>query len=190
MLLILFIDESTSRDCIRGFPNTPVSGRDRRTNASSITALLIPGMNFTCNVTIVGFTVAGGNVFREPYSKIQIWRRNHSTYYQVEHNIFVNATSGGPVCAASRSMGSGTFTWCILQDNFRISVQTGDILGLELPDTEDDIEIYFTRGGPLNYVFSGRLGSTINNLSYNESFEKVEQLPQIMFSLTSGEVIC
>ena len=75
MQLLIIIDESTStsRDCIRGFPNIPVSGRDRRTNASSITALLIPGMNFMCNVMIVGFTVAGQNFYRQPYSKIQIW---------------------------------------------------------------------------------------------------------------------
>ena len=87
---------------------------------------------------------------------------------------------------AARRIVGDTF-WCILNDNLQVSVQPGDILGIELPRTSN-IEILFTNGGPVNYVFNGRPGSTVN-LSNNESFSKVQQLPQIVFNLTSGKLL-
>ena len=80
----------------------------------------------------------------------------------------------------------GDTLWCILYNTYRISVQPGDILGIELPSTRNT-EILFTNGGPVNYVFDGQPGSTVN-LSNNESFSKAQQLPQIVFSLTSGKI--
>lgn len=158
-----------------------------QTSTESITTLLIPEMNFKCNVTVVGFNVAGRNFFRSPYFKIKIYRERYSAYYQVGHDIFVNVANGGDVCVASKT--TGTLTWCILHDIFKLSVQSGDILGLELPRTNDD-EISFIRGEPVNYIFEGQLGSAVSNLSSNGSFSQIQQLPQILFDLTSGEVLC
>jgi hypothetical protein len=73
---------------------------------------------------------------------------------------------------------------CILNKEYQVSVEPGDILGLEIPPTEDDdFDIFFTMGGPTNYIFNTRLNSTID---LSENSETVAQLPQISFGLTSG----
>ena len=175
------IDNSLMHDsgsnCIRGFPDIPVSEVGGRTRNTSITTLLIPEMNFTHNASIVGFIVAGRRLYREPYSQIQIWRKNSSqnstTYYQTGHSVTVhvplNQHSGG-ACAAVRRIVGDTF-WCVLQDNLQITVQAGDILGLVLPSTNDN-GIFFTNGGPINYVLEHhgqQLGSNIN-FSHNGKY--------------------
>ena len=63
-------------------------------------------------------------------------------------------------------------------------MQPGDFLGLELPQTRNDGEIYFTSGGPTNYVFQGELNSTID--LNDPGHMPVQQRPQIIFNLTSG----
>ena len=96
-----------------------------RTRNANITTLLIPEMNFTCNIlSIVGFIVAGRNLNSGSNSRIQIWRKNSShnsiIYYQAGHSVSVNvplnAVSGSVCMAVGRIVGD-TF-WCILRDNF------------------------------------------------------------------------
>ena len=41
-------------NCIRGFPDIPVSQVDGRTTTTNMTTLLIPEMNFTRNASIIG----------------------------------------------------------------------------------------------------------------------------------------
>ena len=173
----------SDNNCIRGFPDIPVSEVGPHTR-NSITTLLIPEMNFTCNATIVGFIVAGRNldIYSWPYSRVQIWHRNSSqnssVYYQVRFGFFV--TFG--VCVAARAIVNDTF-WCILRDRLQVSVRPGDILGLELPNND---EIFFTSGGPVNYIFGHRPNSNVN-LSNNGTYSNAQQLPQIVFNLTSGD---
>ena len=144
----------------------------------TIQNLLIPEMNFTCSASIVGFIVAGRNSGDIPHLRVQIWRKNRSSmYYQVGQ---FSAHDG--VCAIV-----GYTYLCILQDSFQVSVQPGDILGLELPATDSD-EILFTNGGPTNYIFKhpSQLDSN-TKLSLNGS-STAQQLPQIVFNLTSGKL--
>ena len=184
----------TSSDCIRGFPNIPVSEVGHHTKNITNTTVLIPGMNFTCNASIVGFIVAGRALDREPHSQIQIWRKNSSqnsaVYYRASHSVNVsvpNARSGG-VCMAARRIIGNTF-WCILKNNMQFTVQSGDILGLVLPNTTNN-EILLTNGGPVNHVFElqGQLGSYVNlSTPYNRNYSVTQLLPQIAFNLTSGK---
>ena len=166
------------------------------TSNEHITTLLIPEMNFTCNASIVGFALAGRNLSNESNNfRIQIWRKNSShnstTYYQVGHNVSViipySGVSGG-VCLATKRFAANTF-WCILRESYRILVQPGDILGLELPHTNDD-EIWFTSGGPVNYKFNNQLDPNITvNLSSDgtSNYSNItRQLPQIIFNFTSS----
>ena len=110
-------------------------------------------MNFTCNGTLAGFTFAGINR-REGHQdlKIQIWRENVSKrdgYHKIGHAISVNISEEDIVCADSliRPKKGIKILWCILNENFRLSIQPRDILGLELPPTHDnDFDIFFTRG--------------------------------------------
>ena len=187
----MIISESHSKNCISGFPDIPVSEVSHRTSESVATTHLIPDMNFTCNASIVGFIVAGLNFHRSPYSTIQIWRNNHAqnSYFNV-HNISMNLANGNPICRASWTVQQQgiLLSWCILHSNIQFSVQPGDIIGLELPATRSDREIFFTRGGPVTYTFEGQLNSTSTvNLSNNRSYSEFQQLPQIIFNLTAGE---
>ena len=179
VLLISHYSDSNS-NCTRGFPDIPVSEVGRRTT-TNMTTLLIPEMNFTCNAKIIGFTVAGRSL--SPYSHIQIWRKkNSSMYYKVE-----DFSVHGDVCVAMQTRVGNTFL-CILQDNFQVSVQPGDILGLELPATDSD-EILFTNGGPTNYIFNHWSQMDYNiNLSLSNGSSTAQQLPQIIFNLTSGKL--
>jgi hypothetical protein len=151
-------------------------------------------MNFTCNYTIItGFTFAGinrNNGRQDP--KIQIWRENISQpaiYYKIGPAIAVNnsddqfgACDDGLPKLANRSR---TF-WCILKKEYQIYIQSGDILGFELPPiNDDDFDILFTRGGPTNYIFQKLLNSNSTVELSNHQASKL-QLPQITFSFTSG----
>ena len=164
------------------------------TSNINTTTLLIPEMNFTCNASIVGFTLAGRNLSNN--FQIQIWRKNSfhnsTVYYQVGHSVSVIVLSED-VCLAVQNIVGNTF-WCILRDHYQVSVQPGDILGLELPRTDDD-GIWFTNGGPVNYEFDNQLDPDPNrsitvNLSSDGtpsySLNITQQLPQIIFNLTSG----
>ena len=152
-----------------------------------VTTLLIPEMNFTCNASIIGFIVAGRNLNSGSHSQIQIWRKNNSqnsVYYKVG-SVYVNTVnSNDGVCVAKRIVGP-TY-WCILND--QLLVQPGDILGLELPDNNN--EIFFTKGGPENYVFQGQLEFDVTLSNDNDSsYTYVRQLPQISLNFTSGKII-
>ena len=175
--------------CISGFPDIPVSEVGRRTSDSGITTLLIPEMNFTCDATIVGFIVAGANLNNGPHSQVQIWRKNNSqnlaVYYKVGNFSVDTAGSGSTVCVASaEGIIVGSTRWCVLRNNLQVSVQPGDVIGLELPSTNND-EIFFTGGGPENYIFEHLLDFDVN-LSNNDS--NAQQLPQIVFNLTLGKL--
>ena len=119
---------------------------------------------------------------------IQIWRENSSipgNYYKTERPIPVN--NSDIVCAdglTPTNPPSRRSYLCILNKDYQVSVEPGDILGLEIPSTDDDdFNIWFTSGGPLNYIFDTELNSTVE-LSENSTTEA--QLPQISFEFTSG----
>ena len=155
---------------------------------SSVVTILIPGMNFTCNQRILAFYFGGTNRQGEQDPTIQIWRENSSipgNYYKIERPIPVNISN--IVCAdglLQTDPSTRQSYLCILNKDYQVSVEPGDILGLEIPSTDDDdFDILFTRGGPLNYIFDTELNSTVK-LSENSTTEA--QLPQISFGFTSG----
>ena len=121
---------------------------------TNMTILLIPEMNFTCTASVVGFIVSGRDLNDGPHSQVQIWHKNiisqiSGRYYRVPlGNIPIYYGS----CVAMQEIVGDTYL-CILHDDFRVSVQPGDILGLELPATSSD-EILFTNRGPTKLIIS------------------------------------
>ena len=76
---------------------------------------------------------------------------------------------------------------CILNDNARVSVQPGDILGLEIPPASDDVfDIHFTNEGPVNYVFQQQLSYTVD-LSNNDSEDREQ--PLISLQVSTGNFL-
>jgi hypothetical protein len=167
-----------------------VSGEESIAQASSAVTVLIPEMNFTCNQTILAFSFGGidrrGGGQQDPM--IQIWRENSSmpgNYYKItcpipENNFDIVCADG---LTRINPPTQRSFL-CILNKEYQVSVEPGDILGLEIPPTnDDDFDILFTRGGPINYIFNARLNPTVD---LSENSATVAQLPQISFGFTSG----
>jgi hypothetical protein len=161
-------------------------GHARGSSSSTVTRL-IPDLKFTCDGIITEFTV-GGRVHVHTGSsqdpKIQVWREcmnQPGAYFKPVPDIAVNAT----VCSGSINdimLSTGVFQ-CMLKEAYRVEVQVGDILGIELPPTEDqDFEVHFTNasGGPVNYVFQGQVLS-VADLAGRKS--EVEDQPQINITL-------
>ena len=130
---------------------------------------------------IVALVNRGG----EGIPKIQIWRENMNqsgVYYKPYPDIPIIGNSS--VCIRHR-LGGKRFR-CTLDETFHISVQPGDILGLELPPRKDvDFDIYFTPGGPTSYIFEGKLNCTIN---ISEAANKSNYLPQISLVVILGMI--
>ena len=175
--------------CSRGFPDIPVGRVSTQSRSDVVITRIIPEMNFTCNAIIFGFMVAGVSLYQPPHAKIQIWRKISDYEYEIvsEINVYTNTSTQNEdrVCVHTRP-AIPSVVWCVLNDASHVTVQPGDILGLELPAVKDS-EVYFADRGPTNYVFSGRVNSTISLLNDNDTeMSKVQQLPQITFNLTSG----
>ena len=115
--------------------------------------------------------------------KVQIWRENKiqtGMYYKPGPDIPVVKNSS--ICDDT-GHGGGIFR-CTLNEAYQVSVQPGDILGLELPpENDDDFDIYFSDGGPLNYIFDEELSSTAN---ISEAARQSNDLPQINLVVMLG----
>ena len=185
-----------SKTCTSGFPEFPASllGMDDGGNTDTAVTVLIPDMNFTCNTTIAGFTLAGINRRKRGQQDpvIQIWRENTSQhqigiYHKIGPALSVNISDNDSgVCDDGLIWIASRTYWCILKKDFRVSVQPGDILGLGLPPTsDDDFDISFAEGGPMNYIFQQQMNST-TSVELSDLTSALAQLPQIIFSLISG----
>ena len=110
---------------------------------------IIPEMNFACNGVIVGYTAALRGPPGHQGPIIQVWRKN-TTYYKTSVDITINNAS----CDGGFTMiGSEVFHCSLNLTTTRVTVQPGDILGLELLGHN---RLAFARvsSGPTNYVFN------------------------------------
>lgn len=132
---------------------------DDRGHLNSVETRLAVGMNFTCNGTIVGWRVAGTVGQGRQYPKLQVWRlRNASSssqeYFKPGNDISMEGTVSSPpvVCDIFEHM---------LDKESQVTVQSRDILGIELPpDNNQAFDVlYALGGGPLTYIYRQRLPS-------------------------------
>ena len=149
-------------------------------------------MNFTCNGIITGYTAALKQMDGEKDPVIQVWRKN--TYQPAGSNVYHNTSAGIAIdkalCVDGLTTVSSEVFHCSLNLSMimEVHVQPGDILGLELPNrNNDDIKLAFAgvSSGPTNYVYTGQvlsssLGVVVNNMTdWN--------LPQITLEIGSGK---
>ena len=172
-----------------------------RDTSSNYTLRLIPDMSFTCNGTIVGFTVAGRrrDDGRSDDPIIQIWRPQNtsqlSTYY-TNSSDFIAIDKR--VCAESsivfQQQGSNgdprDQVWnCNLIDANRVRVQAGDVLGLLLPPRINACFCLSIAGvsskGPTNYVFESREFISHSTVNLCDATFENNQLPQIAIDFDS-----
>ena len=180
-------DQDDADGCTSGFPNQLVT-QVRRAINDSVT-VLIPEMMFTCNGTVTGFTVAGSQAKRQQDPVIQIWRgdlshSNQGVYYNKRADIAINKS----VCEnrLARELNRAVFH-CNLFESFQVTVQAGDILGLDIPSpADDDFYVIFASStqGPENFVFDSRPLPSPISLSNASSINY--QLPQLTLLIEPG----
>ena len=166
------------------------TGGRKRGLPDGIQTRLIPSMRFSCRGTITGFTVGGrkrSNGQQDP--KIQVWRENKTQcgfYYRPVPDINIHVITNSDMCSNVTTIQQSRIFHCALRTSAHISVLPGDILGIELPPTNDDrFELWFTNNGErLNYIFTQQVASTVE-LARKAS--TVMQQPQITLDITSGE---
>ena len=166
--------------CTSGFPdvNSSEGTAAEEYNNLMVITNLFPHLRFGCTGKIVRMEVASSTGKSEQQSPlIQVWRENGTQsglYYKPGPDIPID----GSVCDR-RSLSDKVFR-CTLKENFQVSVQPGDILGLELPPSSN---IRFTSDGPANYVFEGRLNTTAN---ISEATNEASDLPKINLLVILG----
>lgn len=132
---------------------------------------LLFSMNFTCHGTIVGWTVTGERVQSgNQYPELQVWRANSSQgsnyYYKPGQDIPVNPE--GSACEIVTKT-CGQIFQCRLRADYQVSVQPGDILGVELPNvTISGFHLYFISipGTQDHYIYRQQLQSSIDISSH------------------------
>ena len=155
-------------------------------------------MNFACNGTVTGYTA----VLRDwtprrdqlQYPKIQVWRKNTSqfgsyVYYKTSPDIAID--SALCVNGLTQLVTSGREVLHCNLNQITVSVQVGDILGLELPpENNDDIRLAFAKinSGPINYVFD-RSESQDSYYALWRRNRVVRELPQITLEIGLGKLI-
>ena len=174
--------------CANGFPTRLVY---RVLFPAGPSTRLIPEMTFTCTGVITGFTAALKEQRGLEDPKIQVWRKNMSqpdSYYKINPDIAVDNAH----CVGGLNEVSSEVFHCILnQTTARVTVQPGDILGLEIPrggSRDVDIQLGFAQvsRGPTNYVFTMQ-GLPLSSPAALSNSDLVSyELPQITLEIESG----
>ena len=153
---------------------------------------LIPEMNFTCNGVIVGYTAAlresEWNTEQNPI--IQVWRKNSShpgSYLKTSSQGI--AISDGALCVDGllNEVSSEVFHCNLNKTMSQVSVQPGDILGLELPEGTHDGILAFANvsRGPTNCIFTSQGLSSPTTLSNCDLVNW--ELPQFTLNVESSD---
>ena len=153
---------------------------------------IIPEMSFTCSGIVTHWRAAGEI---RPYENAQtnsvlsIWRERSSesgTYDRIDEIELGICGSEDP--APSVGGMSGVYE-CSLPQSERVSVQPGDVIGIELPtENQAQFRLYFdsTNNAPTNYVFNGH-GSTFS-LSDAISSEQASDQPQVSLTIVPDNI--
>ena len=156
------------------------------------TTRLIPEMSFTCNGTIVGFTVAGRQLSgRSTDPIIQVWRENSSqpdVYYKTSTGIVIDEVVCAQTSIVFRGSNDDRVLQCNLNEANQVSVQDGDIFGLKLPQRDNStfrLTFASVSRGPTNHVFDEQDLSSPAVLC-NAANSMSQELPQIVLQVQSG----
>ena len=178
-----------AQQCTENFRDMVTTDGSRRGRQNGIQTRLIPSMRLSCRGTITGFTAGGRSRNGDQDPKIQVWRENKTQcgfYYRPVPDI--NITTNSDVCTNVTTIpeSKNKIFHCVLRTSARVSVLPGDILGIELPPTNDDrFRLFFTnQNGERNYVFNQQVASTIELAMRTFT---VRHQPQITLDITSGE---
>ena len=149
--------------CTNGFPmgrfdDLIESGFPWTANFNS--TILIPDMKFTCSGTIRVRVIVAGMLQQNgnESTRLQIWRKN-SIIHDIELKSMCDTCNTNTISQISRGKDERT-----LRMNVQISVESGDILGIDLPPRDTvNFKLYFINStSTTNYIFQRNLSSPID----------------------------
>ena len=161
----------TSEGSARGRPNT-------------IETRLLFSVTFTCNGTIVGWTVAGKMGAGTLYPELQVWRANTSKGY----NYFYKPGQDIPIVFEGSTcelvtQTCGQIFHCRLSPDNHVPVQAGDILGVELPPLSNSgFQLFFIDSVPdtqNHFIYRRQLSSTVT----------IEEVPGQSFPIIQDQLL-
>ena len=187
-----FLCPCTDQQCTHGFLTLPQFRYVLRNDLEMrywTRRSLIPGMNFTCDGTITNVTVGGHGVLqpgRRPNQRIRlrIWKEGATdpgVYHRSEKTIFLE-----PSTCRSDEQNKRRFYVCRLMIGRQVSVEPGDILGIELPPRNvTDFELHSVSApGMTNYIFRGTNLPLMVDLYDRMNKTEVDLQPLIMLGIT------
>jgi hypothetical protein len=162
-------------------------------NVATTAALLFPNLIFGCSGTIVRLTIAVADNYiseerGESAPKIQIWKENQSLYKSGPEILISNSS------CVDLTLNEGILQ-CTLSEAARVSVQPGDILGLEIPPItvgHNGYKILFKASNePTAHIFLHHQDepSTVNQYDLSEADDITSQLPQIIPLVILGNYV-
>ena len=163
-----------------------------RGRTDTIETRLLFSMNFTCHGTIVGWTVTGEKVQgKTQYPELQVWRADPSQgsdyYYKPGADIPVNPEGPVSLCEIVTQTCRQIFQ-CRLTAANQVSVQPGDILGVELPQTTNSgFHLYFISIPDTqdHYIYRQQLSSSVHTSSH--LIRQMDDQLLISLEIESGE---
>ena len=180
--------------CIMGFPSTvPQCSTGicdtREEGGNRLRTRIIPEMSFTCRGTVTHWRAAGefrdrGRARRNPV--LSIWRERSSERMIYDRVGGIELGICGSGVQAPLVMGMSNVYECTLPQGERVTVQPGDIVGIQLPAANRVIfRLHFNDAttGPTNYVFNNHNSA----FSLSKASSMTPDQPQI--SLTVEPIV-
>ena len=173
-------------------PNLSLCPCRGRADVFTPTTRIIPDMNFTCSGTVVQWIAVAD--IRDPNAPhnamLDIWRENSNepgTYNRVGRIEL-------GICGSEEILGMKIFSKCILPQNERVSVQPGDVVGVELPRRDEYrfrfFHLHNYSGAPVNYVFNGQFStvtlSQANSTAQDQPLISLAVEPSITTMMTGA----
>ena len=158
------------------------SGCGTRQEGSTVTTRIIPDMMFTCTGTVVKWRAAGIYDGRSVNAMLNIWRERSGVAGTYDKVATIELGLCGSGVEATLVTGLSDVYECTLPESMRVSVQPGDIVGIEIArNIEYDFRLYFdnTNGGPTNYVFNGQFST----VTLSQSASTSQDQPQISLTV-------
>ena len=168
--------------CHKGFLSSVTGCIGCGTGGESAATRLIPDKHFTCHGAVVGWRAAGilsdNSSLPNNNAMLGIWRESSTGTYNKIATIELGTCGSGveaPIVA-----GESNVYECSLPENLRVTVQPGDILGIDIGAASGGhgFRLVFINGGPTNYVFNGHPSTA--TLSQSDSI--VQERPQVILT--------
>ena len=158
------------------------SGCGTRQEGSTVITRIIPDMMFTCTGTVVKWRAAGIYDGRSVNAMLDIWRERSSVSGTYDKVAIIELGTCGSGVEATQVTGFSNVYECTLPESMRVSVQPGDIVGIEIARQRDyNFRLYFddTNSGPTNYVFNGQFST----VTLSQSASTSQDQPQISLTV-------